>query len=788
MRDKFRKPAGALAVALVCAAALSLTGCGSYTTKLSAGDISGEVVSNGGFVVEKGNYVYFINGAEDYTASNKYGEVVKGALMRIAKSDLNAKNYDKAETVVPMLFVAQNYDAGIYIYGDYVYYASPTTEKDLDGVVHNESLSFRRSKLDGTDSMAKSYFFRSDDNTVEYRYVEKDGVVYCLHVDGTELYSYNTSTRKDTVLVKGASEYFFDESDPTNPTVYYTMSVTEHADTGYSSSAEYNQLYTVDADATATVDSSAASYTLSTGKTYDFDGAYLKDNLDGFDASDYTTYPYVNLGKLVLDGIGSNSSYTDKRFSDDDNAEAFSVNGYIYSVLTYRNGGIYFTRTDVNQTSSDADDTLLYYLPETALAAADWNSVTGNKSAELDVVAQNTTNASSSALFSVSEEGGERIHSYLYFDSAESVIYKATADERGNATAIRMVTQASGVTLWTTRGEYLYYYASGANGNNLSRVNYTGGKDDYGAFAESEEYKPMQILDVDWNSGWYKPEFVGSDLFFSNAQSFGSTTYNYIYVVSLAGSGADGIMTADELKAFNEEYEEITDYIAEFGENENADLQTALTYVFRTGASAEDNLFETVLAAAKEAGYKDHYLYSEYAINEFRAFTARTTSANQEATDYATKFCNEDGVYYDRESYFFNRIGAMKESDEEAIGEAWRTSLKTLPEAEESEGLTTKQKIWIGVGVGAGVIVIAAAVATVVIVCKKKAKEKADREATAIRKKPVIDTTDDKSIDVYASDEEPVEEKTEEKEVPEEISDGTETEAIPEESDEEKPE
>ena len=90
-------------------------------------------VSNGGFVVEKDNYVYFINGAEDYTASNKYGEVTKGALMRIAKSDLDDSKYQNAEVVVPMLFVAQNFNSGIYIYGDYVYYATPTTDKNLSG-------------------------------------------------------------------------------------------------------------------------------------------------------------------------------------------------------------------------------------------------------------------------------------------------------------------------------------------------------------------------------------------------------------------------------------------------------------------------------------------------------------------------------------------------------------------------------------------------------------------------------------------------------------------------------
>lgn len=149
MRDKFKKLTSMIAAAALCATVISFAGCSdNYSTKVPGDDIfEGEVVSNGGFVVEKGNYVYFINGAEEYTASNKYGEVVKGALMRLSKSDLASKNYDNAVTVVPMLFVAQNFDAGIYIYGDYVYYASPTTEKDQDGNVQNDWVSFKRAKL-----------------------------------------------------------------------------------------------------------------------------------------------------------------------------------------------------------------------------------------------------------------------------------------------------------------------------------------------------------------------------------------------------------------------------------------------------------------------------------------------------------------------------------------------------------------------------------------------------------------------------------------------------------------
>ena len=128
--------------ALVLAVAL-FAACGRpYTSPKLDGDLSGEVVSNGGFVVEKGDYVYFINGKEDYTAENKYGSAVKGSLMRISKEDLGAGNFGEVQTVVPLLVVSQDFTSGLYIYGDRVYYATPTTDKNVQGKVENSYLVF----------------------------------------------------------------------------------------------------------------------------------------------------------------------------------------------------------------------------------------------------------------------------------------------------------------------------------------------------------------------------------------------------------------------------------------------------------------------------------------------------------------------------------------------------------------------------------------------------------------------------------------------------------------------
>ena len=272
---------------------VALTGCGKdkhykgeetlaeYQAAMANG---GEVSSNGGFVVEKGGYVYFINGVEATTADNGYGTPVKGSLMRIKKTDLAEGNYDQAKIVIPSLFTAQDFTAGLYIFGDYVYYATPTTDKNISGETGNSYIDFKRAKLDGTEAPMSGYYFRAVSSTI-YRYVQVEGVdrnddgeddVFCLYEDGTTLKSYNTATNEDTVLVKGASDYFYDTKDLTNPNVYYVMSVTYEAEKTNPTTPGYNQIYCVNAAAQVkSVDASAASYTVADKdgnevRTYDF--------------------------------------------------------------------------------------------------------------------------------------------------------------------------------------------------------------------------------------------------------------------------------------------------------------------------------------------------------------------------------------------------------------------------------------------------------------------------------------------------------------------------------------
>lgn len=725
MMNKSKKAISLLMATALLGGTLAFAGCGDDKYKgdaLTPGYVSSaSVSSNGGFVVEKGEYVYYINGSESYTADNTYGEVEKASLKRISKTDLKNGKFASAQTVVPSLFVAQNYDAGIFIYGDYVYYATPTTAKNVHGEVENTQLDFKRAKIDGT-SAPEDYFFRATSNTTNYRFVEDANKnVYCLYEDSDAkaLKSYSVSTGVTTTLVSGASsEFFFDKKNPTNPNVYYTMAVKYNVDSDYATDATYNQVYCANATTTVSVDAEKASYTVKIGgenyKKYDFDETYLKEK--EIDLSDYTAYPYVNLGKLVLDGVGSKSGVT--QFNTHDKSASQEPQGYTYTVKRYENGGIYFQRSE-----AIGEGAKLYYLADDR--ASNWNTVTANDftaNDKVSLVALNETKASSSAYFEVNEG----VHTYMYFDG--SILKKATAKADGTADTFPLAFEVSGGTMYKTVGDYLYFYSAGTNGNNLQRINYKGTKENYRLLV-TDEYKPVTVEGIDWDASWYKPEFVDDMLLYSNAQSYGagSTAYHYVYATKLG--------TTAELLARNEAYKEVNDYIDGF--SENSELQDAMEYYFRTG---ERKHFDDVVALNLD-------LYDSYQIEEFDKFVKKF----EEGGEFAGKL----------EKNFFALVGKMTDADKEAVDAEWRNSLPKEPTVDATDdGMPG----WAIALIIVGSVLVVAGVATVIVVSKKKtAKKREEERIVNSYKKATIDTTDDKTIDVYADDtaEEPAEESAE---------------------------
>lgn len=259
-------------VVLAVSAAFAV-GCGSGAAfkKPSMTD-HGALISDGGFLAETEKYVYVINGTGVSTNDNTFGAPVKGSLVAVDKSTLGGEV--KSEVVVPKLFVASDYTAGIKISGEYVYFASPSTHRNSSGSIANDELAFQRAKLDGTQDKNDEFFGVASLST-KYRITEKDGVVYIIYNDTADsaVKVYDTSARTTAVVaktddknneaVKNASgkDVYLSMGDVTfaenngDVALFYTVKIYDEkyfedkaASEGYSrSAASYNAVYAVNA-------------------------------------------------------------------------------------------------------------------------------------------------------------------------------------------------------------------------------------------------------------------------------------------------------------------------------------------------------------------------------------------------------------------------------------------------------------------------------------------------------------------------------------------------------------
>ena len=221
-----------LSVVLALALSLSLFACreeqGSTDVRLKT---PGAVISNGGAVIETENYFYFINGQEDGAADNTYGTPVKGAIMVTAKSNLSV-----SEVVVPKIVSSEDYNAGIYLFGEYLYYGTTNVAKDSNGNVPKDVLTFQKAKIDG--SSVEDIISVNGLNTT-FRFAEVNGVVYLIYTkvatEGettvTSIYCRNVSNGNEVLVTDKATAYILGDNDEVSSlTVVYAETVEKYPD------------------------------------------------------------------------------------------------------------------------------------------------------------------------------------------------------------------------------------------------------------------------------------------------------------------------------------------------------------------------------------------------------------------------------------------------------------------------------------------------------------------------------------------------------------------------------
>lgn len=764
---KFLKKIICIATAgLMTASLFAVTACdGVYKSDALKGDISGEVTSNGGFAVKKGGYIYFINGKQSNTADNTFGNVETGALMRISESDLEKRNYADTETVVPEIIHSGNYNGGLFIYGDYVYYSTPSTEKNSDGEIQNSTILFKSAKLDGTEVM-KGYYAKYTDNSIEYRFVEAgkgdDKTVYLLYLAKSEdlygsshnnLHSVNTKTGTDTLLAYNVDSVMFDSKDVTNPRVFYTMNVTDFR---YSTSAEtsYNQIYTVTADATT-----PNEYDFSDVKDYDAE----KDPL------------YVNCGQLVYDGIGkiqgdlSLTQFNADELKGENALDSLNRDPYKYTLSNYENHTLFYTRP-VSATDSTA---VLFAESEDDLLSSDHKPATGALENKYSLTSSASNASSYRYIFKDGKVDGA-------FISDTNGLIKTSLDNSGKLVTdvnkmdenadIFYVDKSGTPTILFIEGNYIYYSVAG-NGNGLciKRVDYTGNHEAYNKMPSGDEvtdYKPVKILDLDCSSStdWYLPEMFDGRIFFSTLTEtmteYNTANSDYTHIMVCDINGESSVMTNKEIKDLNELYEKIEKTINEVDDSVYENLKNAYRYAFYTGSS---DYIDKVIDAYVAIGEKEEKFWSKESLEKIDNFV--TPDADGDWKEFADKAHEVNGkeVFANQRDYYYALLGTMTEENAEAYAKYLQDEVLkvSMPEEElgwfESLSAGAKAGFLIGV-IGGGLLLIGAGVVVALVIVRKRKEKLPAYTKTRIK----VDTTDDKSVDVYATDEPETSENTEE--------------------------
>ena len=440
---------------LVVCMAFGVTACSTASWQgTSMKNWGSNVTSNGGFLVETDNYVYYINGSTSYGDDNTFGAPVKGALMAVDKSTLGTDNV-KTEVVVPKLFVASEYDAGVYIFGNYVYYGTPSTDMNNSGEIARGELTFFRTKLDGTDT---TKYFTVDSLSHDYRMVEIDGVVYILYYENVtfSLKCYNTNTKTTTVIAKTDAEtkgkyetldtYYFLKGEGVNGlTLIYTTKV--YID-------DYNE-EEVEGGTQREEETFNKVYAYKPGDTIEQGNEFY--------------------GKCILNG------------GADADADGIADNATTYAVTLFTDNYLFYNEKDERSKTND------YAIPVTAQGELD----VANKTEVYNVEFLNETSLveSLTEIYShvnVSATDDEESAEYyvLKLDVTSKSGVERVVDVGANVILIEKITHGA--------DDYLYYLNSMSK---LARQKI--------ASAGAQEYNREEVLSADTvASAWYLPEFV----------------------------------------------------------------------------------------------------------------------------------------------------------------------------------------------------------------------------------------------------------------------------------------
>ncbi|MCL2629899.1 MAG: DUF5050 domain-containing protein [Firmicutes bacterium] len=202
---------------------------GSVTTSIAQ---NAEIEGNGGLAVRVGGYLYFINGYAGNDADNTSGNVIKGAICRVKINEAGVIDDSKIETIVHKNVFHKSSEQGIQISGGYIYYTTPSVDKDKNGNLRINEAVLMRTKLNGSDTEEIKVF--KDDFQTTFKVIGNR----LIYADGSRLREINLSAKgfpertvdsdvSNITIPKFEEKYALNAPHALADTIFYTKQTTE---------------------------------------------------------------------------------------------------------------------------------------------------------------------------------------------------------------------------------------------------------------------------------------------------------------------------------------------------------------------------------------------------------------------------------------------------------------------------------------------------------------------------------------------------------------------------------
>lgn len=235
-------------LSILLVALFAFSGCTTIPfTPLKGNTAYSSVISNGGTIVEAGDYTYFVNGIVPYNVDNVYGEVVKGSVARAKTSTIGTDN-ELVEILAPRAVyytTGNGIEGGLYIFNNRLYYTSTSVNTDKEGSRLLSSLDIFSCKLDGSDSKLH-YTLTSSSPSLMFK--EVDGKVFVSYVREQELFFVEITAANPSEQTTEIEDIDNFQYDSENKILYYTrIEYEEYKDiNGDKLQAKYNKIYSYD--------------------------------------------------------------------------------------------------------------------------------------------------------------------------------------------------------------------------------------------------------------------------------------------------------------------------------------------------------------------------------------------------------------------------------------------------------------------------------------------------------------------------------------------------------------